>query len=149
MSGLIPWSGMGDLDRLRGEMDRLFDRVSDWKPFDRISGKGVWVPSIDITETEGEILIKAEVPGIETKDLDITLKGKTLTLKGQKEGTVEEKGKTYHRVERFQGSFSRSIELPAEVSDEDVKASYDKGVLTIVLPKVKEEMAKRITVKSA
>lgn len=145
MTGLIPWTGIKDLDRFRTEMDRLFDRFFEWRPFER---GGEWMPLVDLSETDNEVLVRAEVPGMDAKDIDITLNGRVLTIRGEKKSEHEEKGENFHRMERSYGAFSRSFQLPVDVDPDKVKASYEKGVLTIQLPKTEAQSVKRIEVKT-
>jgi HSP20 family protein len=130
-------------------MDRLFDRFFDWRPFDLTIREGEWMPAIDVSETGKEIVVKAEIPGMEAKDIDISLNGRVLTLKGEKKTEQEEKEENYHRVERRYGSFSRSFNLPADVDSAKVKATYKDGVLKLNLPKTKEQTVKKIEIKTA
>ena len=104
-------------------------------------------PPLDVSETEENVLVKVEVPGIEPKDIDISISGDTLTIKGEKKSEKEEKGKNYHFIERGYGSFSRSVGLPASVKFEQVKAEYKKGILEITLPKSEKSKIKKIPVK--
>jgi HSP20 family protein len=149
MSNLIPWRGVKDLEGLKKEMDDLFERFSDWRPSLRLREKGDWVPSVDSSETEKEIIIRAEIPGVEKEDIDVSLENKTLTIRGEKKTEHEENEENIHRVERRFGSFMRSIELPAEVDADKVSATYKGGVLKLKLPKVKSQTAKKIEVKGA
>jgi HSP20 family protein len=145
MSELIPWRG--EIERLRNEMDRLYDRFFDWRPLRRIGEAGEW-PSVDVSETEKEILVKADVPGMEAKDIHVSIDGNVLTLQGERKQEKEQKGKNFHRVERSYGSFSRSINLPAVVAPQKAKASYKRGILKITLPKTQKGSAKKIEVKT-
>jgi len=104
-----------------------------------------WVPPVDIKETENELIVKADVPGLEMKDIDVKLENGTLTLRGERkfEATKEEGG--WHRVERSYGTFERVFTLPDSVNPEGVKADYKNGTLTITLPK--KELAKPRQIK--
>ena len=146
MSKLIPWRG--EIDRLRNEMDRLYDRFFDWRPFQRFSEEGEWLPSLDVSETSKEIVVKAELPGLEPKDIDVSLDGNVLTLRGERRQEKEENDESFHRVERSYGTFSRSVRLPAEVDQTQIKATYKRGVLKIRLPKSKKAEGRRIEVRS-
>ena len=108
-----------------------------------------WRPAVDVAETENDIIVKAEIPGINPKDIDISIVGETLTIKGEKKEEKENKGKHYHRVERSYGSFTRTIDLPTPVITDKVKAEDHHGVLEITLPKMEKSEAKKITVKVA
>jgi HSP20 family protein len=140
---LMPWRPWREMDALRREMDRIWDRFSGEKPAEWSGGE--WTPSVDVSESQDKIVVKAEAPGIDPKGLDISLSNGVLTLKGEKKKEREEKGENYHLVERGYGSFSRSVRLPAEVAEDKVKASYKDGILTITLPK--SERAKERAIK--
>jgi len=105
-------------------------------------------PTMDVTETEKEYEVTAELPGMEEKDVDITLSDGVLTIRGEKKSDHEEKGKDYHMVERSYGSFARSLQLPASVDPSAIKASLDKGVLKVSVPKKMADV-KKIPVKAA
>jgi HSP20 family protein len=147
MAGLIPWRERSEIDRFKTEIDRLFDDFFVRRSFGRDFEEGDWVPAVDISESEKEIIIHAEIPGVDAKDLDITLSGRTLTMKGERKQEQQEKRENYHRIERRYGSFSRSFELPSDVDEGRVEAAYKDGVLTVNLPKIKEQSAKRKRVK--
>lgn len=104
-----------------------------------------WAPSVDILETENELVLKADVPGVELKDIDIQIENGTLTLKGERKFEKEEKNKGFHRLERSYGSFVRYFTVPDTVDTEHVKAEYQNGVLTVTLPK--KEIAKPKAIK--
>jgi len=148
MSSLIPWTGRGDLTTLRREMDRVFDRFFEGWPF-RVSAEGrEWAPSVDVSETAKKVVVKAEVPGMDAKDIDITVTGDILTIRGERKQVKEEKEENFHRIERSYGAFSRSIRLPAEVETDKVDAAYKDGVLKITMSKTKKASAKKIEVKT-
>jgi HSP20 family protein len=107
-----------------------------------------WIPDIDIKENEKEILVRAEVPGIDKKDIDITMSEGLLTIRGEKRHDDEVKREDYHRVESRYGSFSRSFRLPVEIVNDKIEANYKDGVLSIVLPKADAPAPKKIEVKS-
>ena len=104
-----------------------------------------WAPAVDIFETENELLLKADLPGVEMKDIDIQVENGTLTLRGERKYENETKEGGFHRIERSYGSFARLFTLPDTVNFEDVKADFKNGVLTVKLPK--KEMAKPRTIK--
>ena len=104
-----------------------------------------WTPSVDILESENEIVLKADVPGVEEKDIDIKVEDGTLTLKGERKFETESGGKGYHRIERGYGSFVRYFALPDSVDPEKIDAQYKSGVLTVTFPK--KEVAKPRSVK--
>lgn len=104
---------------------------------------------MDVSETGKKVIVKAEIPGMDPKDIDISVTGNRLTLRGERKHEHEEKGENLHRVERSYGVFSRTIELPADVDSNKVEATYKKGVLKVNLPKTKESAVKKIAVKVA
>jgi HSP20 family protein len=104
-----------------------------------------WAPSVDIFETDNELVLKADVPGIDQKDIDIRIENGTLSIKGERKFEKEEKNKGFHRMERSYGSFVRYFTLPDTVDSENVKADYQGGVLTLTLPK--KEIAKPKAIK--
>jgi HSP20 family protein len=146
MSSLIPWRG--EVDRLRNEMERLYDRFFDLRPFRRFSEEGEWIPTVDVSETAKEIIVNAEIPGVEAKDIDVNLDGNVLTIKGERKKEHEEKEENFHRIERSYGSFYRSLRLPADVDGERIKATYKKGVLRITMPKTEKETGKKIEISA-
>ena len=137
------------------EMNRLFDNffggfnLSSWAPFERGVGQ-TFTPRVDVSETDKEITVSAELPGMEEKDIDVSLTRDALTIKGEKKEEKEEKGKDYYRMERSYGSFSRSIPLPVEVDTDKVEATFKKGVLEITLPKTAQAIkeTRKVPLKS-
>jgi HSP20 family protein len=105
-----------------------------------------WVPSVDVSETEGEYQIKAELPEVKKEDVKVTVEDGVLTIQGERKHEKEEKGKKYHRVERSYGSFVRSFTLPDLVDEEKVKAEFKDGVLNVQLPKSEKAKPKAIEV---
>ncbi|MBF0566605.1 MAG: Hsp20/alpha crystallin family protein [Nitrospirae bacterium] len=125
-----------------------FFKGFDAYPFEGLHGR--FSPRINVTDTDKEIVVSAELPGIDEKDIDISLTDDSITLKGEKKEEKEEKGKGYYHVESSYGSFSRTIPLPCEIVADKVEASFKKGVLTITLPKTAEAVkeTKKITIKT-
>jgi HSP20 family protein len=135
---------------LRSEMDSLFEnffRGFDLQPFE--SRLGGFNPKVDVTENDKEIKISAELPGMDEKDIDVSLQKDVLTIKGEKKEEKEDKGKDYYRMERSYGSFSRSVPMPVDVETDKIEAKFKKGVLSITLPKTAKAVAetKKIAVK--
>ena len=136
---------------LRREMDRLFEsfgREVGWPMAE--SRSAAMGPSIDVSETETEIKIDADLPGVDEKDVDVVITDNVLTIKGEKKSEKEEKKKDFHLVERSYGSFSRSLTLPFAVDADKAKATFKNGVLSISLPKPPEikEKAKKIAISA-
>jgi len=148
---LTPWRPFRELapfrefERMRREMDRLWDSFFERKPGRE---EVEWLPALDVSETKDEIVIKAEVPGMEAKDIDISLSGEVLTIKGEKKQEKEQKDENYHMTERSYGAFSRSVRLPQEVQGDKIAAKYKDGVLKITLPKSEKAKAKEIKIKA-
>lgn len=149
MPDIMEWRPFREVSRLRREMDRLWDDFfgPGRKALQPLEGE--WAPAVDVSETADQVAIKAEVPGMEAKDIDISLSGDVLTIKGEKKSEREEKKENYHLVERSYGSFSRSLKLPAAVDADKIEASYSQGVLSITCPKTAEAKPKAIEIKSA
>jgi len=121
-----------------------------WDPFREMDTmKESWSPSVDIFETENEVVIKAELPGMEAKDIEIKLENNVLILHGDRRFEKETKNENYHRVERSYGNFTRSFSLPAFVDDAKVSAEYKNGLLRIVLPKKEQARSKQIKIAAA
>ncbi len=138
---------LAPLDAFHREIDRLFGRMFDdfglpspWRN-EQASWDAVW-PAINMAEDKNEIVITAELPGVGEKDVSVELEGDLLTLRGETETEKEEKGRRWTRIERSTGSFRRTVELPCPVRQEDAKASFKRGILTIQLPKAEPDAAK-------
>lgn len=147
----------GDVDpfrALRTQMDELFN---DWSgSVERLAGaSGLMALRVDVSETPTELTVKADLPGVEQKDIDVTISGDQLTIKAEKKSEAEEKkdekGRIFHRVERSYGSFQRTMSLPFNVDPGKVSANFKDGVLTLSLPKPPEvqKQAKKIEIKPA
>lgn len=136
---LARWDPFGGLSRMRGEIDRMFDDLFSGEPFLARIGEGRRVPSVDIEETDGMVVVRAELPGVKKEDLEIEVMPDTLTIKAETKEEKEEKGKRYYRKERAWGMFQRMVPLPVEVKSSEAKASLKDGVLEVILPKVAEE----------
>jgi HSP20 family protein len=130
------------------EMDRFWDSFFEDRPtVRRWDWMGEWLPSLDLSETKNEFVVKAEVPGMTSKDIDISLAEGVFSIRGEKKQEKEEKEENYHFVERSYGSFRRSIRLPGGVQSEKIKASYKDGVLKVTLPKSEEARKKEVRIK--
>ena len=140
MADIMKWPEIPTFTSLQREMDRLFE--------DFFRRGGLMRPSVDVVETDDTVVVKAELPGMEPKDVDISVSGDKLTIKGERKAEKEEKGKTFYRMERCYGSFCRTVELPASVEADKAKADYKNGVLEITLPKTEQVKAKKIPIKT-
>jgi len=160
---LIPWRPKGleragesvdnALVRFRGEVENLFDRFfrDAWgtSALESLPARFGWGPRMDLAESENDVVVKVELPGIDPKNVEIDVTGTVLTIRGEKKQEKEERKRDYHYVEREYGSFSRSVQLPASVDPNQVDAAYKDGLLTVTLGKRPEAKPKRITVRHA
>ena len=146
---IMRWEGFRDLLSLQDRMNRLFDesargtghgREEDWTT-------GTWAPAVDIYEQGGDLVLKAELPGVDSKDVDVRIENNVLTLKGERKVDHEVKRDNYHRVERAYGAFTRAFTLPTTVDTTKVKADFKDGVLRIVLPKREESKPKQVQIE--
>ncbi len=139
---------------LQREMNSLFDDFFKGFDFATLGREqehfGIFSPSIDIKESDKEVSIKAELPGVDEKEIEVSLTDDALTIKGEKKEEKEEKSKNYYRMERSYGSFSRTVPLPTGIDSQKADAVFKKGVLTITVPKTEEAKAKlkKIEVKT-
>ena len=131
---------------LQQEIDRLFDGFS--RSFSGFAGRDM-MPSMDLSETDEEIEITAELPGLEEKDIQLNLADNVLTIRGEKKSEREENKKDYHLVERNYGSFTRAVQLPEGVNPDSIKAVMSKGVLKVTVPKPAPAQTKKIDIKTA
>jgi HSP20 family protein len=146
---MVRWEPFRDLFSLQERMNRLFDESyrgrsagseEDW------ALGGAWAPAVDIYERDGNLVLKAELPGLDPKDVDIRVENNVLTLRGQRKFENEVKRESFHRVERSYGSFSRSFTLPSTVDTDKVKADFKDGVLQVTLPTREEAKPKQIAI---
>ena len=125
----------------------IFDRFFDFDIPSLFNGEDLIIPHFDISETEKEYVISGEIPGIEVKDLNVTLTDGIITIKGEKKKETENTEENYHRIERHYGSFQRSFRVPDNVKPEKLDANYKDGVLKLTLPKSEASEVKKIEVK--
>jgi HSP20 family protein len=146
---LVRWEPFHNLVSIQDRMNRIFDdafRGQHGASEDDWALGGNWAPAVDIFEHEGNIVLKAELPGIEAKDVDIRVENNVLSLRGERKFESEVKREDCHRVERAYGSFSRSFTLPNVVDTEKIKAEYKDGVLQVTLPQKEEAKPKQISI---
>ncbi len=140
---LIPWTRENDgFGALQRQMSRLFE---DFLP--ATAGGTAWLPSVDVSETEEDVIVRAEIPGIPPKEVEVAVIGDTLHLRGEKRAEKEQQDKNWHRVERRYGAFDRTIQLPCEVDSEKARAEASDGVLTITVGKAAPVRTRKIDVK--
>ena len=144
---IVPWKPIDELTMMRRDLDSLRDRFFPEKLFHERFFIHKWLPSIDLTETKSKLVVKAELPGLEAKDVELTITDDILTIKGEKKEEKEEKDEHHFFVERYTGTFERRIKLPTPVKTGKVDASFEKGILTINLPKSEEARKKEIKIK--
>ncbi|MBN2331928.1 MAG: Hsp20/alpha crystallin family protein [Deltaproteobacteria bacterium] len=143
---LVKWTPFRDLMTIQDQINRLFEDSLQRTDEKRLMAPS-WQPLVDIYEDGQAIIIKAELPEVDEKDIQLNIENNTLTIKGERKLEQEEKKDNYHRVERFYGSFTRSFDLPTTVDQDGIKASYDKGVLKITLPKKEEVKPKKVQIQ--
>lgn len=131
---IVKWDPLRELRAMQEQMNRLFEMSRD-RTFGEPFEQGLWQPPVDIYEDDREVVVKMEVPEIEQKDIDVHIEEGTLIIQGERKLEREEKKHNYHRIERSYGSFRRSFSLPATVDQGEVRATCEKGVLKVVLPK--------------
>ena len=144
MSAITRWDPFHNLSSLQEQVNRLFEgslpRRSDQ------SALTTWAPAVDIYETENELVLKADLPDVNEKDLDIRIESNILTIKGERKFEEKVKEDNYLRVERTYGTFSRSFSLPSTVDNGSIKAEYKNGVLTVELPKRAESKPRQVKI---
>ncbi len=147
---LVKWDPFRELEEMSNQINRLFVRPSVWQTQNREAMTVAdWTPTVDISETEAEYVIKAELPEVKKEDVKITVEDGVLTIQGERRRETEEKAKKFHRVERSYGRFVRTFTLPDSVDETGVKAVYTDGVLNLRLPKSEKAKPKQIEVKVA
>lgn len=137
-----PFKGILDLKK---EMDRIFESFFGER-FPAFKEEFEFTPSVEVSETDNEVIVKATVPGVDKKDLNITLTEDSITIKGEIKKEKEEKKKNYYRQEISYGAFSRTIPLPVEVNTDGAKATLKDGILEVVLPKSEKAKVKEVKV---
>ena len=145
---LVRWTPFTEMDRLSQAMNRLFD--NDFRPHEGAGARGAqvtWTPAIDVTEDKDKILLTADLPGLQQKDVDIQIEKDVLTLRGERAIERSADAEHYRRFERVAGAFVRAFTLPPTVDAEKVAASLKDGVLTLTLPKKPEAQPKKISIK--
>lgn len=144
---LVPWRPFGgELSSFRREMDKFWNNFFGGAPSSGTLPEE-WVPSVDISETKDNFVIKAELPGLEANDVNVAVSGDLLTVKGEKKKEEEEKDEHHYCAERYYGAFQRVFQLPAGVQADKVDATFKKGVLKVTLPKAEEAKKKEIEIK--
>jgi HSP20 family protein len=143
---LVRWEPLRELTSLQGEMNRLFNTFFDMPPADGGGALRRWIPPMDLVETEDAYVLRADLPGLDEKDVSIEFEDNVLTISGERKAEHEEKREGYYRVERSSGAFSRALTLPEGIDVAAVKATFDKGVLEVRIPKPEERKPRRVQI---
>jgi HSP20 family protein len=144
---IVRYDPFRDIRTLQDEVNRLFSSNLTRFFNDEGIARGAWSPNVDIYENKDQIVIEAELPGMNREDFDLSVENNVLTLYGERRFEKKDEGDNYHRVERSYGSFSRSFTLPQSVSAEGANAEFRNGVLRVSLPKREEVKARKIQIK--
>ncbi len=149
---LSRWQPFRELSTMRKQMDRLFEDMlsvgnDDWMGLHNIGG--MWTPAVEIEEKEAELILKAEIPGLSAEDLEVEVSEDRVTISGEhkEEKKTEDKDKNYYHSEFHYGSFERVIPLPMAIKTDEIKSDFQKGVLTLTLPKMEDVPKKSVKVK--
>ena len=143
---IVRWEPFRDVFSTQDRFNRLFNQTLSQMYGEEEGKLGNWSPAVDVFETDPNLVVKAELPGIDPKDVEIRVENNTLFLKGQRKFENEVKEENYHRIERSYGSFTRTFALPGSIDAEKVSADYKGGVLTLTLPKREEAKPKTIKI---
>lgn len=152
---IVTWQPFRELAAMQHRLDRMFSDTLPRAyagfrvPSGEDQGLGAWAPAVDIFETDQNVVLKAELAGVDPKDVEVRVENNTLYLKGQRKVDTEVKEENYHRVERSFGSFARSFALPDSVDADKVAAEYQNGILTLTIPKKEKAKSRAISIKVA
>jgi len=144
---LVRWDPSPEMDSLQSEVNRLFDAFFGGKP--TTGGLRRWVPPMDLVETEGHLVLRGDLPGLDSEDVNIEVKDGVLTVSGERKPEHQEQTDGFYRVERAFGTFSRSMSLPARIDADGITATFDKGVLEVRIPKPEEHKPHRVEIGPA
>jgi HSP20 family protein len=144
---LIRWEPARELATIQNEMNRLFSTFFDGPD---VSGAPLrrWIPAMDLVETDDDFVLRADLPGLSENDVNIELEDNVLTISGERKAEHEQRKEGYYRVERAFGSFSRSLTLPEGINPDQVRASFDRGVLEVRIPKPEERKPRKVTISA-
>jgi HSP20 family protein len=143
---IVKYNPFRELRTMQDQMNRMLDMAWN-REFGEELKEGMWQPPVDIYEDEHSVIIKAEVPDVEQKDIEVKIENGTLTLRGERKHSSDIRKENYYRVERYFGQFQRSFSLPQTIDQDKVQATCDKGILTITLPKREETKPKPISIE--
>jgi HSP20 family protein len=142
---MMRWSPLDEIATMRESMDRLFEDHFSRRP--RNGGAVVWQPAIDMSETESEVLVRVELPGVDPKNVDVSVTADTLAIRGQAQAEQETRDKSYYRRELRYGTFQRTLGLPTEMAGEQAKATFKHGILEVRIPKAERVKPKSVKVQ--
>lgn len=148
MTNLVRWDPFRDMVTLREAMDRLFEESFVRPRRGLAPSEGVATLALDLFETDDDVTVRASIPGVKPEDIDISITGDVLTIKGETSEEKEEEAGNYHMRERRYGAFQRSLSLPTLVKADKAQAAFENGVLTLTLPKIEEAKPKTIQIKT-
>jgi HSP20 family protein len=143
---LIRWEPTRELQAVQNEMNRLFNSLFDMPPAPDSGQLRRWIPATDLVETDNEYVLRADLPGLSENDVNIEFEDGVLTISGERKAEHEQRKEGYYRVERAFGSFSRSLTLPEGVDPDAIKASFDKGVLEVRIPKPEHTRPRKVAI---
>ena len=141
---LVRWEPAQELQSLQQEMNRLFGTF--FEPARGISAARRWVPAMDLVETDAEYVLRADLPGLKEEDVNVELEDNVLTITGEREAEHEGRSEGYYRIERASGSFARSLTLPEGVDGENIRATFDRGVLEVRIPRPEQRKPTRVAI---
>jgi HSP20 family protein len=143
---LIRWEPVRELGTIQTEMNRLFNSFFDTPTHSNGATYRRWIPAMDLVETEESFVLSADLPGLSESDVNIEVEDNVLTISGERKSEHEDRKAGYYRVERSYGSFRRSLTLPEGVDPEAVKATFDKGVLQVTVPKPEQQTPRKVQI---
>jgi HSP20 family protein len=145
---IVRWNPFGEVSLLQNQMNRLFEGALKGWPGDA-TGTSNWIPAVDIYESENELVVNLDLPGVEPKDVDVSVENNILTIRGERRFEEKQEKENYHRVERSYGTFARSFTLSTRVDADKIRANYHAGVLSVTLPKAEAAKPKKIQIATA
>ena len=147
---LVRWNPIRDFSVLQNQMNRLFqDAMGTWLGDSEGRGTAHWVPLVDIYETDNDLIVRAELPGVDPQMVDVRVENNVLTIRGERPFEQNVQQENYHRQERSYGTFARSFTLPASINSEKIRAEYRDGILNLTLPKAENAKPKKIQIAAA
>jgi HSP20 family protein len=141
---VLRWDPFQDMLSLQDEMNRVFNRAFGQPA--REQGARAWAPALDIAERKDAYLVAVELPGVNPDDIDVTLENNLLTVQGERRQAQDSSERRFHRIERAYGTFRRSVSLPSSAQADAIQASYDNGVLQLLVPKAEEAKPRKIAI---